>query len=159
MRYIGLLRDFDSMIAKYDALWLSGVISGSDYSKGIFEMKRGLLRLSGRAGMIYRRTQDAARRKQVNIADQTSNGSEGDTTVIDNADALPVNQPTPLKQRRKTSESKQADKSSKEPAETNGDEASIVSGELAASNTKQHDERNEDTDQSSSLPMPIAAAA
>ena len=46
VRYVGLIREFDGLIAKLDTLWLSGVIADSAYSRSIYEWKRRLLRLA-----------------------------------------------------------------------------------------------------------------
>lgn len=56
VRYVGLIREFDGLIAKLDTLWLSGVIADSAYSRSIYEWKRRLLRLAEHT--VDRRTRD-----------------------------------------------------------------------------------------------------
>ena len=63
VRYVGLIREFDGLIAKLDTLWLSGVIADSAYSRSIYEWKRRLLRLAGGIRSIAGRAMIAARRK------------------------------------------------------------------------------------------------
>lgn len=99
--FLALVREFDALVGKFDALWLSGLVSGSEYSRGIFEMKRGLLRLAGRSGTIYRRARDAASRKNVTLTEPGPDAGDEAQVVINGDDALPAGAPTPVKQRRK----------------------------------------------------------
>lgn len=64
VRYVGLIREFDGLIAKLDTLWLSGVIADSVYSRSIYEWKRRLLRLAGGIRTIAGSAIIAARRKE-----------------------------------------------------------------------------------------------
>jgi hypothetical protein len=64
VRYVGLIREFDGLVAKLDTLWLSGVIPDGDYSRSIYEWKRRLLRLGGGIRSISSRAMSAARRKE-----------------------------------------------------------------------------------------------
>ena len=64
VRYIGLIREFDSLVAKFDILWLSGSIPDSIYSISIYEWKRRLLRVSGGMRSLAGRAITAARRKE-----------------------------------------------------------------------------------------------
>lgn len=63
VRYIGLIREFDALVAKLDTLWLSGVIPDGSYSRGIYDWKRRILRLAGTIRSISGRAMTAARRK------------------------------------------------------------------------------------------------
>lgn len=65
VRYIGIIREFDGLVAKFDTLWLSGAIPDGDYSRHVYQWKRGLLRLAGDIGQIARRAMNAARTKEV----------------------------------------------------------------------------------------------
>ncbi len=42
--WINLIRDYDKLVEAFDVLWMSHVISDSDHSKGIFNVKRRLMR-------------------------------------------------------------------------------------------------------------------
>lgn len=80
-RYLGLIREFDAMVAKFDILWLSGVLPDSNYSRSIYEWKRRLLRLAGQIRSITGRAMGAARRKGV----ETSNTNESASAKSDTA--------------------------------------------------------------------------
>jgi hypothetical protein len=64
VRYVGLIREFDGLVAKLDTLWLSGMIPDGNYSRSIYEWKRRLLRLAGTIRSIASRAMIAARRKE-----------------------------------------------------------------------------------------------
>lgn len=64
VRYVGLIREFDGLVAKLDTLWLSGVIPDGSYSRSIYEWKRRLLRLARTIRSIAARAMSAARRKE-----------------------------------------------------------------------------------------------
>ena len=64
VRYAGLIREFDGLVAKLDTLWLSGVIHDSDYARSIYDWKRRLLRLAGGIRSLAGRAMNAARRKE-----------------------------------------------------------------------------------------------
>lgn len=81
VRYVGLIREFDGLIAKLDTLWLSGVIGDGAYSRSIYEWKRRLLRLAGGIRSIAGRAMIAARRKDVQgdtkeVSDDATSGEE-----------------------------------------------------------------------------------
>ncbi|GLW61705.1 hypothetical protein Hthe01_20540 [Hydrogenophilus thermoluteolus] len=63
VRYAGLIREFDGLVSKFDALWLSGVIPDSEYSRSLYLWKRQLLRLAGSIRSITTRAMNAARKK------------------------------------------------------------------------------------------------
>lgn len=63
VRYVGLIREFDGLVAKLDTLWLSGVIPDSDYARRIYDWKRRLLRVAGGIRSLAGRAMNAARRK------------------------------------------------------------------------------------------------
>jgi len=71
VRYLGLIREFDSMVAKLDALWLSGVVPDGNYSRSIYEWKRRLLRLAGGIRSIAGRAMIAARKKGGQVTEKT----------------------------------------------------------------------------------------
>ncbi len=90
VRYVGLIREFDGLVAKLDTLWLSGVIPDGNYSRSIYEWKRRLLRLAGTIRSIAGRAMIAARRKETqgeakNGADRADGIKEADPT-----DSAPV---------------------------------------------------------------------
>ena len=64
VRYVGLIREFDSLVAKFDILWLSGSIPDSSYSVSLYEWKRRLLRVSGGMRSLAGRANTAAKRKE-----------------------------------------------------------------------------------------------
>ncbi|WP_126448356.1 AcaB family transcriptional regulator [Sulfuricystis multivorans] len=79
VRYVGLIREFDGLVAKIDTLWLSGVIPDSNYSRSIYEWKRRLLRLAGTIRSISTRAMIAARRKET----QKESGKASNTNQAD----------------------------------------------------------------------------
>ena len=52
------------MMANMDALWLSCVITDTQYARGVYEWKRRILRLAGQIRQIATRAVLAARRKE-----------------------------------------------------------------------------------------------
>lgn len=64
VRYLGIIREFDALVAKLDTLWLSGVIPDGIYSSSIYDWKRRILRLAGAIRSISVRAMTAARQKQ-----------------------------------------------------------------------------------------------
>lgn len=79
VRYVGLIREFDGMVAKLDTLWLSGVIPDGDYSRGIFGWKRRLLRLAGSARSISARAMVAARKKGISVDETAEVATKAET--------------------------------------------------------------------------------
>lgn len=63
VRYIGLIRELDGLIAKFDTLWLSGSIPDGSYAMGIYDWKRRLLRLAGGIRSLADRALTASRKK------------------------------------------------------------------------------------------------
>lgn len=76
VRYVGLIREFDNLVAKLDTLWLSGVIPDSSYSRSIYEWKRRILRLAGNIRSLAGRAMTAARRKEVQGDANNTAGTE-----------------------------------------------------------------------------------
>ena len=64
IRYLAIIREFDGMLAQMDALWLSSVVTDSQYARGVYEWKRRILRLAGQIRQIASRAVLAARRKE-----------------------------------------------------------------------------------------------
>jgi hypothetical protein len=64
IRYLAIIREFDGMLAQMDALWLSSVVTDSQYARGVYEWKRRILRLGGQIRQIASRAVLAARRKE-----------------------------------------------------------------------------------------------
>ncbi len=64
VRFVGLIREFDGLVSKFDTLWLSGVIPDSDYSRNLYDWKRRLIRLARGIRSISGRAMSAARRKE-----------------------------------------------------------------------------------------------
>ena len=52
IRYLAIIREFDSMLAQMDALWLSSVVTDTQYARGVYEWKRRILRLAGQIGRL-----------------------------------------------------------------------------------------------------------
>lgn len=84
VRYVGLVREFDTLVSKLDTLWLSGVIPDSNYSASIYEWKRRLLRLAGAIRTIANRAMIAARKKE---AAGEAKAEDGATSVPEAIDA------------------------------------------------------------------------
>ena len=84
IRYLAIIREFDGMIAHLDALWLSCVVTDSQYARGVYEWKRRVLRLAGQIRQMPTRAVLAARRKETGgVSDDAV-----DTTVVA-AESLP----------------------------------------------------------------------
>lgn len=64
IKYLAIIREFDGMMANMDALWLSCVITDTQYARGVYEWKRRILRLAGQVRQIATRAVLAARRKE-----------------------------------------------------------------------------------------------
>ena len=69
-----------------DALWLSCVITDSQYARGVYEWKRRILRLAGQIRQLATRAVLAARRKET-ASETVADASEG--PVVD-ADELAI---------------------------------------------------------------------
>lgn len=82
VRYVGLVREFDTLVSKLDTLWLSGVIPDSNYSASIYEWKRRLLRLAGAVRTIANRAMIAARKKEA------AGGAKAEDEAIDVPEAI-----------------------------------------------------------------------
>lgn len=64
-RYVNLIREYDSLIASLDALWLSGMIPDRDYSQKIYEWKRRILRIATHVTGVVRQLAAESRKKEV----------------------------------------------------------------------------------------------
>jgi hypothetical protein len=64
IKFLAIIREFDGMMANMDALWLSCVITDTQYARGVYEWKRRILRLAGQIRQIATRAVLAARRKE-----------------------------------------------------------------------------------------------
>ena len=82
IRYLAIIREFDAMMAHLDALWLSCVISDSQYARGVYEWKRRILRLAGQIRQLATRAVLAARRKET--ASETVAESDGPEMEAEN---------------------------------------------------------------------------
>lgn len=68
IKYLAIIREFDGMMTKMDALWLSCVITDTQYARGVYEWKRRILRLAGQVRQIATRAVLAARRRETSEA-------------------------------------------------------------------------------------------
>ncbi len=68
IKFLAVIREFDGMMANMDALWLSCVITDTQYARGVYEWKRRILRLAGQVRQIATRAVLAARRKETSEA-------------------------------------------------------------------------------------------
>jgi len=70
-RYANIIREFDNLITKLDAVWLSGLVPDSDYSRVTYEWKRRILRIATHVRGIVRQAMIESRKKaqQENIVD------------------------------------------------------------------------------------------
>jgi len=85
VRYIGLIREFDALAAKFDTLWLSGFIPDSNYSISIHEWKRRLIKLANSIRSIAGQAMVAARKKQQAGASDAQSGDAADLDLAANA--------------------------------------------------------------------------
>ena len=72
VRYIGLIREFDGLVGKFDTLWLSGSIPDGNYSSSLYEWKRRLLRIAGGFRGLASRASIAARKNATRVAETDS---------------------------------------------------------------------------------------
>ena len=70
IKYLAIIREFDAMMTHLDALWLSCVITDSQYARAVYEWKRRILRLAGQIRQLATRAVLAARRKET-VAEET----------------------------------------------------------------------------------------
>ncbi|NMQ27854.1 hypothetical protein E4Q23_08855 [Candidatus Accumulibacter phosphatis] len=78
IKYLAIIREFDGMMAHLDALWLSCVITDSQYARGVYEWKRRILRLAGQVRQLATRAVLAARRKETGeMADESGTARVG----------------------------------------------------------------------------------
>lgn len=88
IKYLAIIREFDGMMANMDALWLSCVITDTQYARGVYEWKRRILRLAGQVRQIATRAVLAARRKETSEAVAEANEpqiAEADEPVVETA--------------------------------------------------------------------------
>jgi len=84
IRYLAIIREFDAMMAHLDALWLSCVITDSQYARGVYEWKRRILRLAGQIRQLATRAVLAARRKET-ASETVADASEGSVVEAENS--------------------------------------------------------------------------
>jgi hypothetical protein len=72
------------MMAHLDALWLSCVITDSQYARGVYEWKRRILRLAGQIRQLATRAVLAARRKET-ASETVADASEGSVVEAENS--------------------------------------------------------------------------
>lgn len=88
IKFLAIIREFDGMMANMDALWLSCVITDTQYARGVYEWKRRILRLAGQVRQIATRAVLAARRKETSEAVAEANEpqiAEADEPVVETA--------------------------------------------------------------------------
>lgn len=85
-RYVNLIREYDSLIASLDALWLSGMIPDRDYSQKIYEWKRRILRIATHVTGVVRQLAAESRKKEVEEKDEDQTGK----LLTSDADPVPV---------------------------------------------------------------------
>jgi hypothetical protein len=81
--HLAIIREFDNMLAQMDALWLSSLVTESQYARGVYERKRRILRLAGQIRQIASRAVLAARRMETagSIADSDGTAT-GETEAL-----------------------------------------------------------------------------
>lgn len=74
-RYANIIREFDALIAKLDALWLSGMIPDNEYSRILYEWKRRIIKMASHTSGIVRQAMISAGKKtrRENSDDDASN--------------------------------------------------------------------------------------
>ncbi|WP_292977912.1 AcaB family transcriptional regulator [Nitrosomonas sp.] len=85
-RYVNLIREYDSLIASLDALWLSGMIPDRDYSQKIYEWKRRILRIATHVTGVVRQLAAESRKKEVEEKTEEQTGK----LLTSDADPVPV---------------------------------------------------------------------
>lgn len=85
-RYVNLIREYDSLIASLDALWLSGMIPDRDYSQKIYEWKRRILRIATHVTGVVRQLAAESRKKEVEEKAEDQTGK----LLTSDADPVPV---------------------------------------------------------------------
>lgn len=85
IRFLAIIREFDSLIAKMDALWLACVIDDTNYALGAYQWKRKILRLAGQIRNIATRAVLAARKKE-----STEIATEAKESAVVNEMAAPA---------------------------------------------------------------------
>jgi hypothetical protein len=88
IKYLAIIREFDAMMAHLDALWLSCVITDSQYARGVYEWKRRILRLAGQIRQLATRAVLAARRKEA--GDESGCKAGGNTRSTGLSSARPL---------------------------------------------------------------------
>ncbi len=63
-RYANIIREYDSLVAGLDALWLSGMIPDREYSQKIYEWKRRILRIATHVNGVVRQLAAESRKKE-----------------------------------------------------------------------------------------------
>lgn len=90
-KYAGIIREFDGMIAKLDAMWLSGTIPDQEYSRILYEWKRRILRIATHVRGVVRQAMIESRKKpqQENPVDVPSVSDDAvslqETSIINDA--------------------------------------------------------------------------
>lgn len=96
IRYLAIIREFDSMLAQMDALWLSSVVTDSQYARGVYEWKRRILRLAGQIRQIASRAVLAARRREtmemVNEGGEAPAVEDGDVAAEGSTDERSISE-------------------------------------------------------------------
>lgn len=82
LRFLNLVKEYDQMVAKLDALMLAEAIDENQYSVGIYEWKRRLLRLANRFRTQASRAVIAARRGEASGAAAAGSEASGAEDVI-----------------------------------------------------------------------------
>lgn len=78
-RYAGILHEFDGLIAKLDALWLSGMIPDNEYSRILYEWKRRILKIASSArGTVRQAMIDSRKQAQQESASQSMQNKAAD---------------------------------------------------------------------------------
>ena len=85
-RYVNLIREYDSLIASLDALWLSGMIPDRDYSQKIYEWKRRILRIATHVTGVVRQLAAESRKKEEEEKPEDQTGK----LLTSDADPAPV---------------------------------------------------------------------
>lgn len=76
VRYIGIIREFDQLVTKFDTLWLSSVITDSVQASTIYGWKRNILRQAGSIRALTIRAMSAAHKKNQAAAEASKDDAD-----------------------------------------------------------------------------------
>lgn len=74
-RFLGVIREYDSLVVALDAMWLGGAIPDGEYQRTIYEWKRRILRDAGRVSQLTASALRQARQRGVTLHEGGDDGA------------------------------------------------------------------------------------